>query len=110
MSESVEGTLHVKRVQRRTGRLLEDALFPRYYKQMSAYVIDHEEEPNEVLVGLRGKVLSELTPEDTGRRVRVYGTFRWNPRVGPNRRLGVVTRVRLEDVAAVSTTPTPSDD
>lgn len=112
MSESQYGTLHVRRIQQRTGRYLQDAIFPRYYKRLSAYIIRDSDGPEQMICGLRGKVLDTLTLEDDGRQVCVTGHFEWNPRVGPRKKLGEVTRARVEfvesvDAADQSTSPEP---
>lgn len=97
-TETIEGTLHVDRVQRRTRSLLADIVAPQYYKKVTAYVTAGEliGKRHEVVVGLRGKVLYELSVADDGKQVRVTGVTKWNPRVGPKHRLGKMTRVTIE--------------
>lgn len=107
MAEIIRGTLHVKRVFRprggTLGALLADYVQPRYYKQPNAYVTAGELVGNrhEVLVGLRGKVLDSLTPDDDGKPVKVVGVVTWNASMGPDYkyRLGSMRRVSVEFVS-----------
>lgn len=111
MNETIEGTLHVSRVFRSRGMtigaLIADYVQPRYYKQPSAYVTAGElvGKRHEVVVGLRGKVLDTLTPEDDGKPVKVTGIVTWNTNGGPNYkyRLGTMRRASVEFAASTVT-------